>query len=145
MEFWRNIQQHHNAACCLVRRLWVDVLRLTANIILECMFKWKRHIAVVFLPRPHPGPSCTHAVSQPVVKNRRRLCPEAAGGVYLQGRKRTTNSRMFVACKQPLVERDKTCCRRHLEWPSLADNRCRLYISEVWMLLPLSCCHGGNM
>lgn len=66
-----------------------------------------------FLPGLHRGPSCTHEASPLAVKNWRKLCPEAAGGVYLQRGKRITNSRMplkmsWVAWKHLSVLRDKT-------------------------------------
>lgn len=49
--------------------------------------KLKLNIKILFLPGLHQGPSCMHAASPLTVKNWRKLGPEAAGGVCLQGRK----------------------------------------------------------
>lgn len=63
--------------------------KLTKDIVLTLgdmhrMFNLKWHAAVTFSPRPLPGPSCRRVASPRDARNRRRLCPEAAGGACLQ-------------------------------------------------------------
>jgi len=89
-----------------------------------------KHITATFLPGLHRGPSCKCAASPQTVKNWRKLCPEVAEGVFLQGGQHITNSRIPLkicpeACEQLSVVRGKTLCQAALKKPvtSVPDNR----------------------